>query len=496
MEIRLEKHPQRGLEATLTGDDGRTVIWSMAAMSRNIRDYELEFREVNAYWEAVSPERRQQIFDVYAHIAEHIDEVYDVRQLQGALMEYVTQLMDLHPQHELEAFLPRCRITYPRSVKDSGEVQFSATKTYTVEKYERLLTLALAIRFLTPIWAVYVTHVSKYTGKNYKEIMALKLISKSWLASYQGFEELQAYVHANIKEDESSLSSVIGGVGSEMIPEWLLALVCVRRLATKELSGDGENNNLVSNIHSMVTHNLRGKDKTFNGFYKQKEARGDSDENISLLEEYKIKQSSTEGDKTIFSVYAQDVVRNAQQIDDTIDEKVVKAAWRANYKALDCSTTPGQMRLLQWVCGPILSPKSIRILNKPDKLKLMSVAQSILSHWGFPQLAAFMVAKVVDDGMQRLQVSENRARFPKELSNRIKELYPYVPQHIRPQKNVAIAAITRTVEDLSANDWLIEGPRDLIRAVDEYIVDGQYVTPGDIQRLLAELVIRIAHRNQ
>jgi len=117
----------------------------------------------------------------------------------------------------------------------------STQQTYDIVKYDRLLVLATAIRVLTPIWSVYVSIMDKYAPKNYKELMALRLLTQSWIKDYQGFAELQAYVRANIREDESSLSSVIGGVGSEMIPEWLLALICVRRLATKGLSGDGEN---------------------------------------------------------------------------------------------------------------------------------------------------------------------------------------------------------------------------------------------------------------
>jgi hypothetical protein len=497
LKLVVQKHQQRGLEAVLVSDTGAELIWSLSAMSRNlVRGHDLIFLEVNAYWATLSANRRKQIFALYADIHEHIDEVLDVQNLQKVLIEKITRLMELHPAVELEKFLPTCQITYPLSVKDNGMVQFQPNKTYDVAKYSRILVLATAIRVLTPIWSVYVSIMDKYAPKNYKELMALRLLTQSWIKDYQGFSELQAYVGANIREDESSLSSVIGGVGSEMIPEWLLALICVRRLATKGLSGDGENNNLVSNIHSIVTHTLKGKDKTFSGYFHNKDVRGDSDENLSLLEEYKIKQAITEGDKATFSAYLTDPVAVTHKIDDGIDPKVINAAWRNNKKALDCSVSPGQMRLLQWVCGPVLPPNSIIILNKPNKLKLLSTAQTVLHHWGYPQVAAFMVARRVDDGMQKVQVAENRARFPKELATRIAGLYPHVPQHFKSQRHPVIEAIVRTVEDLSSADWFIEAPSNLVEEVDEYIVDGQYVTPGDIQRILAELVVYIAERNQ
>jgi len=497
LEIVVQKHHQRGLEATLISDDKKELIWSLSAMSRNlVRGHELVFLEVNAYWASVSATRRKQIFALYADIHEHIDEVLDVQQLQRALIEKIAKLLALHPASELASFIPTCNITYPLSVKHTGMVQFQPNKTYDIVKYDRLLVLATAIRVLTPIWSVYVSIMDKYAPKNYKELMALRLLTQSWIKDYQGFAELQAYVRANIREDESSLSSVIGGVGSEMIPEWLLALICVRRLATKGLSGDGENNNLVSNIHSIVTHTLNGKDKTFSGYFHNKDLRGDTDDNLSLLEEYKIKQVITEGDKATFGAYLTDPVAVVHKIDDGIDPKVILSAWKNNQKALDCSVSPGQMRLLQWVCGPVLPPTSLTILNKPNKLRLLSAAQVVLRHWGYPQIAAYMVARRVDDGMQKVQVAENRARFPKELSVRIAGLYPHIPQHIKSQRHPVIEAIVKTVEDLSSADWFVEAPSALLNEIDEYIVDGQYVTPGDIQRLLAELVIYIAERNQ
>lgn len=497
MDIRVHKHPQRGLEGIITSDDGQELIWPMSTMSRNLNslDPNLTFRELNAYWAAVSANRRKKIFALYQDISNHIDEVFDVKQLQAALVERVTQLMELHPVNELTHFLPKCRITYPRSVKESGAVQFQPNKTYDVDKYERLLVLAVAIRAVAPVWSVYVGIMDRYAGKNYKELMALRLLSRSWIKDYRGFEELQAYVNANLKDDESSLSSVISGIGSEMIGEWLLALACVRRLATKELSGDGENNNLVSNIHSIVTNSLKGKDKTFSGYFRNKDVRKDGDENVSLLEEYKIKQAIPEGDKAAFTAYLNDPLQVALTLDESIDPELVKEAWSHNEKMLDCSVTPGQARLLQWLCGPILPPESIKILNKPSKLKLFSVAQSILMHWGYPQLAAYMVARKVDDGMQKVQVVENRARFPRELASRIEVLYPHFPQNLKLSRHPVVEAIVKTVEDLSAHDWYVEGPPALHQAIDEFVVDGQYVTPGDIQRLLAELVVNIAERN-
>lgn len=498
MELTITKHTQRGLEAVLTPDKGDPIIWPLAAMSRNIKvpTHDLVFREINMYWESVSANRRKQIFSVYKKIDEHFSDVMDIQYLQKSLTELVTELLELHPQHELAAFIPRCKITYPTSVKDGGVIQFQPNKTYDVPKYDRLLVLAMAIRVLTPVWSVYVAAMDKYVGKNHKELMALKLVTKSWIMNYKGFGELQDYIEANTKDDESSLSSIIGHVGSEMIPEWLLARICVRRLTTKKLSGDGQDNNLVSNIHSIVTQTLRSKDKTFAGYFKNKDVRNESDDNLSLLEEYKIKQTITEGDKAMFASPLKDLVRTTHQIDDTINPMTIEAAWANNQKALNCSVGPGQVRVMQWVCGGVLPVQSVAVLNKTEKLKLLTITQTVLHHWGYPQIAAYMVARAVDDGMQKVQVSENRARFPKELSARLGALYPHNPMHLKLTRPYVVEAVAKTAEDFSSTDWLIEGPEDLLGEVDEYMVDGSYVTPGDIQRNIAELAIYVAERNQ
>lgn len=498
MEFIIEKNPKKGLQAVLISDKGEKIEWSLSGQSRIIVEdvYDLVFLELNKYWATVSANRRKQIFALYADIREHINEVMEVQPLQKALTERITKLLEFHPEHELTAFLPQCNITYPTSVKEGGITRFQPDKTYDVVKYDRLLVLTLALRTLTPIWCVYVAAMDKYVGKNHKELMALKLLTKSWVAQCQAFSELQAYIRANTREDESSLSSVIGHVGSEGIPEWLLALACVRRLATKKMSGNGQDNNLVSQVHLILTQSLRSRDKSFSGFFQNKDIRPDGDENPSLLEEYKIKQVITEGERAMFSTSLMDLVRTTHKIDDTVDPKMVKASWSNNRKALDCTIGPGQTRILQWVCGPVLPTRSVVILNKSEKLKLLTVAQAVLWHWGYPHIAAFMVVHQVDDGMQKVQVAENRARFPKDLANRIAALYPHIPQHIKLTRHPVTEAVVKTVEDLSSSDWYIEAPADLIREVKDYIVDGQYVAPADIQKNLAELAIYIAERNQ
>jgi len=98
LDIRVEKNPTRGLEAIMTSDDGQVLVWPMTAMSRNIRSHDLVFKEVNAYWAAVSDTRRKQIFKVYADIHEHIEEVLDISALQKALVGLVNKLYELHPK--------------------------------------------------------------------------------------------------------------------------------------------------------------------------------------------------------------------------------------------------------------------------------------------------------------------------------------------------------------------------------------------------------------
>jgi hypothetical protein len=60
----------------MTSDDGRTITWDVSAYKRKrLNKGNDSFRDINGYWNALSYQRRQRIFDKYKEIADHLSSV-------------------------------------------------------------------------------------------------------------------------------------------------------------------------------------------------------------------------------------------------------------------------------------------------------------------------------------------------------------------------------------------------------------------------------------
>lgn len=520
----MKLHAERSAEGSrmvLVSDEGEELTWPLFShWTRNldlkkpegskINIAERSFWELNRYWARLSEIRRKQIFEVYEEMNTILGNIISPSDMQSSLTDRFKRLYELHPENELRKFLSQQNLPYPETVLQVREDMYSQSKTYGPAKYRDLLVLVLGLRVASPIFGNYIDVVEKITTKNYQEIMAMRLLEKTWPVDHVGFQDLVTYIEASReKEDKNNLGRVLEGISTTNVTDQIISKLCVRHLSIRPImANETEPNNLTWRINSTVTGEIDNRKGNKNTYTNKKPRANTPDENKSTLEEYKIKQKLSEGDQSGIEYFIEQPELMARKIDDTIPEGMATARWEIDQEAVDFDLTDGQMRIAQLICAPAVPARAIPALERIYKHRVFSVVRAILLHWGYPHLAAFMIAETYDGDDSAIRRSENRSRFPRDLSQQLQELYPHNPDPNKSEKkpnvnskqpkrsNVALENISVTVDHLQSSDWIVYGEESLLDAIKEDTVEGIYITPGDIQEIFSRLVLDVATRNQ
>lgn len=127
----------------------------------------------------------------------------------------------------------------------------------------------------------------------------------------------------------------------------------------------------------------------------------------------------------------------------------------------------------------------------------MGVAQAILDHWGFHELALLVSAEeyISDDGETYIP-TETRNKITKIQAEILDKQYPHWRQETKRQEpgkrgNVAVTAIDMVVDWMSGRAWKPHAPRDIINRVPMLTQTGYMYISGDIRRQLADMIIHV-----
>lgn len=457
------------------------------------------FHEINAFWASLDQARQKEIFEVYRQIEETFDTVFELKKLHTRLTRLSTELLNLHPLEDI-AFWVKAKtdIRPPSSMKLDYGPNDTRDMTYLRDDYEEITVLSIALRPMVPIWGQYIEKNNREVGTNYKEYMALGLISRSRLIRSSAIRRLELYIEASVRSDSATLASVIGGLGSTELPGWLMAQTLVRRISVVDITNSDDRNNLISNLYRSVRGAVDALNRKFKGAVRDKRPEGSDNEedNSSIAENYKVKQVISDGDLVVLSYFTEKLDAVAKRIDPEIPLELVKDCYQALKQDSNFTIQQPTLVLTQWVIRDALPPRSIPSMNKPALLRAMAVCQAALMHWGYPYLAALIGATPsrTDDG-DFLGIMESRSRIPKEMVAKLIELYPHYQAEGRQatdkQLNPACRAVELLTKELIHSDWVVRGPKELLTTI-EAPRNKVILVPADIRAQLASLVIQLA----
>lgn len=487
----------------VTEHKGDIIEWNAMDYERgNDRSTEQVFSHINKYWEFLSDETLDKIWACYKEIKDIMDEVSSPKKLHEYLIIAIKKLYKLMPLDNISMWINfKSDIFIPSGIKEKYDISDIIERTYIRSDYNGLILIALALRPIVPIWSEYNTKIKSEVGNTHKESRAMALLIQTELHTHPAMEKLRQYVESNAaamtqpNTDGGSVAAILGGMGTSELPEWLLGLSVVRRVAVGDLDGNSDKGSIIANVYKYINNNIHSLDKRYKGTVKNKEqSSGDDDDNSSNIEGYKVKQPQADGDLVTLSIFTENVQDVIERLQPTLDPEKYRVCSENTERLMNSKIFPHQITLTQWVIHPVISARGVEHLNKPSLLRIIGICQAVLWDRGFNDLAKLITAtpiELAEDTM--IGGMEARSLIPKELMDQLIAMYPFFPQLQNKQQgerksNPGSKAIDAICRDLVREEWALVSPIELSGG------KAHMLTPSDIKAQLARFLIDRATR--
>lgn len=515
MQLQVSEFVDQGFRSIKMTHGNQTMTWDTRTYGRASRTKGLEvtddptkdsiFREINAFFATLPVARQQKIWEAYAEIHALFEQNYEMIALQKHLQLAVAKIYAEIPYQELYEWAEASPLIHiPMNLKAEYGENDPVDMTYLRQDYFDLAVLAIAARPMVPIWGEYIPRIKGDVDNTFKEYVAVKLLYKTYIQQCPPYHRLLRYIEASIRhraKEATLFSAMLAGLSSSNMPEWLLANTLVRRTSMVPISNTNDGPNLITDVYGYVDNTLKSPGhRRFSGPVSPKRIKKDdkSEQQESLAESYKIKQEVPDGDIQMANFYANHPQFLAENLEPGLDPN----------KLTECLETIGavetqdihlfQKTLTQWVLAPAISMRFIPLINKPALMNAMAVAQALLWHWGFPDLAALLTARELRQEDEFVPMDGGRLKIPNELMNQLQEIYPN-PYSVKDKQvtprlaNPGVKAIDAAFTLISTSDWMLTAPKSLQNAAAKVQGSRKMYVPTDIKVQLAQLLIHLYH---
>lgn len=470
------------------------------------------FAQINKYWNRINIEMQDKIFDLFLQAKNIFNTTFQVNPLIIQLRPVVEELLNLHDTEEFERWTRHHGgIWIPEDLdveyKYSHEKPGSREQTYLVSDYWELAFMVIKLRAIAPIWGEFVEVTKKESGAIFRDLNAYYVISKSSIVQSPAYERLNHYVAKNVKQDDIDVRSSINGIGSDSFQMNLIANILVRQLVVASLTRIPSDTHLVQIVHKTLRNRLSQNESHQNAILEKLNPGEDdsSEDSSSRAEKYKNKPLVPPGEFTAiekWTEYYKEIAARLLLKNELTSEEVAELdlAMDSAMKMESHVIEECQLHLIRWVVSPIVSARALWDINKFSILRLAGVAQFVLWNTGFKDLAGIPTARSMTAEGYSVYSSESRAHIPKELVDKINELYPFYRRHPTKKQtkpdNEAIKEIMQLSQDLGDHTWLLNMTDEQIAETRGSSANKTLRVGYDIRIRLAEYAVHMQQRNE
>jgi hypothetical protein len=496
-----------GLIVAITHND-ETIKFNIKNFKREQFKDKDNFLELNLYLSTYNETEQNKIFAIYKDILYSFTNIWDMEELQFKLKKQIAQLMFLLDYDRLEIWLHVNNIVkIPEDIKkeyvENIDKQTRRELTYLKDDYNRLIALVVLIKAFIPIWGAYIGLNKKYVGTHFKEYEAYKLVDFSKI---EAINKLNIYItnvlNTSSDKEKSDIKSILAGISSMDVPEWILSAVLVKRLPTVELDA---NTNLMARVYKYIISKAKPLsnnsqpiiDKNVTG----EAYNSDEKSRLSIVETYRAKEQLSGGDIEELENAVNDSYQVAYKLCGKISKEDIDYSLDLAINNIK-HITEAQIILLQWVIKPIISPMSILYLKRPTVIRLLAVCRILLLQMDYRYLALLATAKIipVEDPVISLGSTDSRSKITPGLLEELDILFPY-KKIIGGQKtglkeiNVALKAVEILVEKFMLNIYEASDI-ELYRSLFPNNIGNQIPVFSDLRIILIKFIIDITKRFQ
>lgn len=464
------------------------------------------FRPINDFISRQPTLTQAAIFGLYMEAKDIFMKVRHEETLDTRLKDFFRRLFQVVNVDSLHAFVEiHSGIIIPSEIKASYtdvEAGFMRDKTYIREEYIDLLANTVLVRLCFPIWGEYMSIVDAYATAEGKEYHAYTLLQQSILPRLPAYKKLLSYVVASTTTSIETASATLKGVGRDSIPEWLTAMVIVRKLPIIDLYNSQGKGNIINAVYSYVDNHLKRLSKKFfqDARERKNEGSGGSDEkDQSFIETYRSKQEISYGQLETNIVYLEDDLGLAcQHIDPTFDMSIIEEVQRVSGGLENEAFFNHNHIITQWVVDKSISTLQPDIMERKIAVRSMYIAQALLHHWGLHYLALSATGIRLQNSASN-QLGDRVARVTAEQLAKLDEIYPNqvpTPGHKSGNRNknanYGYLTVMEMATELTRYRYAVRTPGFLtvkdVPGIDRY---GHMQVPPTITHELVELIVKL-----
>lgn len=482
---------------------GETLNFSMKSFNRTTFFNTIKILDnTNQFVSYLDMETQDKLFDIYKKAKTAFEDIKDSERLHKKLIGLVENLFLIVSFEDMRNFYSKyIRVPVYQDLKEVYGVddnELTKELTYLKSDYYELVILSALLKLTIPIFGEYLEIVDKEVGSKFKEYKVYSLLTNSNIINLTAFKRLQTYVMASIEKEkrknQSNLrtnSSILSGLGTQELPGWLMSKALIRKLMLHEELSD---NSAIASIYHSIEQHISSLDKSFGGTVRDKKApfKDTDGDKSSYAENYKIKQTISDGDLALLSAYMEELNSIVFKVEPNVDPYLLNICKENINRNGHMPIHQHQVTLAQWVLSSAISPKGIPALKKSAMLNAIAGTQAILWTWGFKELSLLMTCNVYygeesfDGGLTRID---------NKLLQVLNNLYPHHQiknknQSVR-NSNPAVITINKLSSKIITSDWLSHSPAMLEQ---DYGIDPNnkviYSSP-DVSIYLSNLIIKL-----
>lgn len=497
------------LSRVMTTHKGEELVWDASKFIKTkVRHPGGFFGFHNQYFKTLTGEQHDALFAVYQELFTLYmhggGDILRTRRIQDNVAE-LFKLLDWDRFHQW--CCDKSVVTIPSDIPATFEttVQHGATrdKTYDMRQYRDLAILGLFLRFALPVVAVALAENDIRAGTSLKEQRTFRIFNKSVVQTLAPVDRMRVYIAAHTAKFVMPTSAIIEGMCSAELPAYLLARVLIRKVMLAEAD-----DNVIKIAHRYIEQQQQAMQKGngFGGEVRDKtnhSSRKTDEDNVSVAENYKVKQTISDGDLQTLVYYSQQLKEMAFKVDHSLDMNKLDICLRNLEQRPIVPSETYQKTLTQWVMASCMPARGIDSLNRSSLMRVMAVAQAVLWHWGFLDLALLMMTQRSNRPVSQFGPS-NRTNLARKWHAEFAKRFPHYREPSSPSKdvrhqNVAYMAIEGPNSNNPNNpglatmilqsEWIVRGPEELVQQIGDVTNGGYWYAPPDTLRdTLAELI--------
>lgn len=500
---------------TVTSDEGEELDFRISVIfNQSLKKYDI-FQYLNEYLSTTPKEFRDKLWTYYKTAHELFSQSLMIDDLHKELSLILCSILDSFKLEDVcnwfDANMVRLKLMIPDNCMESYDIKVEDNRgtreqTYLVRDYKELVGLVLILRSIVPIWSEYADMSKASSVFEFKEMRMVELIAGSSFFYIEPFEKLKTYIKYNLKPDNYVMPQyIIRGINSSIFFEWLLALIVVKRLCTKDIEAREAGKNLITYVHQYIIQRVDPNQSLAKQIHHvDKPATDDkgiasdsAKDKASSLEIYKQKQDVAQGEIVEIEYSISDNMRCAERLCFTIDHNLVERCIETARQLRSFSLSEPQITLLKWVYASIVSPRGIPYVSKNKIIDALGVTQAVLWSRGHKYLALLATCyNDISGEIMSINPIDSKTKVPKEMIDKVNELYPF--SKIRKKdtvSNMVIKSISDLSDKFSSIPWKYTASKEMVDEICPNTVNGILPIKLELKILLTKLVIEIGSRN-